>query len=277
VRDDRECLRDILDAIHQVERYLGRGRGKFDADELVQVWLLHHPQIIGEAARGLSRGLRAAHPEVPWADIMAFRNLLVHEYFGIDLQEVWDTALNDLPPLKRQVENILQMQGGSDAAAVPQRSHILVEPVGRGSGEGAGRARPGQTGEHVQMRPQTSTPDRMRKALEVVVQASQRFRQDGLFEQGVLNRLNSWKACLPCDDCAFVREVVEKAAARETGTGADYNGVALDERGMASLESLVLHYSQHAAELFRGLEPLIEQIRAKPAPHGGPKYRGPWP
>lgn len=277
MRDDRERLQDILDAIHQVERYLERGRGEFEANELVQVWLLHHLQIIGEAARGLSRGFRAAHPEVPWADVMAFRNLLVHECFGIDLQEVWDTALNDLPPLKKQVENILQMQGGSGAAAVPQRSRISVEPPGTGPWEGAGQARPDQTGEHVQTRLQTSTPDRMRKALQVVVQASERFRQDGLFEQGVLNRLNRWIACLPCDDRAFVREVVEKSAAQQTGTGADYNGVALDERGMASLESLALYYSQHGTELFRGLEPLIERIRAKLAPHGGPKCTGPWP
>jgi len=114
VRDDAERLRDILDAIREVERYLEKGRGEFDANELVQVWLLHHLQIIGEAARGLSRTLRSKHPEVPWADVIAFRNLVVHEYFGIDLQEVWDTAVNDLPPLKKQVEEMLRGLGDLD-------------------------------------------------------------------------------------------------------------------------------------------------------------------
>ena len=79
MRDDAERLRDILDAIHQVERYLEKGRGEFNTNELVQVWVVHHLQIIGEAARGLSRGLRAEHPEVPWSDVIAFRNLVVHE------------------------------------------------------------------------------------------------------------------------------------------------------------------------------------------------------
>jgi uncharacterized protein with HEPN domain len=111
VRDDAERLRDILEAIREVERYTQKGRPEFDTNELVQVWLLHHLPVIGEAARGLSRGLRAAHPAVPWADIVAFRNLVVHEYFGIDLQEVWDTAINDLPPLKRQVEDMLHALG----------------------------------------------------------------------------------------------------------------------------------------------------------------------
>jgi hypothetical protein len=117
----------------------------------------------------------------------------------------------------------------------------------------------------------------MRKALQVVVEASERFRQQGFFEQGVLNRLNTWIACLPLADRAIAREVAEKAAAQETGTGADFNGVALDERGMASLESLVLHYFEHDPGLFRGLEPLMDRIRAKLAPHCGPKYLGPWP
>lgn len=112
MRDDAERLRDILDAMHNIERYTRQGRSEFDTNELIQVWVLHHLQVIGEAARGLSRELRSEHPEVPWADVIAFRNLVVHEYFGIDLQEVWDTAASDLPPLKKQVEKMLLGLGG---------------------------------------------------------------------------------------------------------------------------------------------------------------------
>jgi uncharacterized protein with HEPN domain len=79
-----------------------------DADELVQVWTVHHLQIIGEAARALSPAYRQAHPEVPWARIIAMRNILVHDYFAVDLEEVWSAVEQDLPVLKRQVMALLQ-------------------------------------------------------------------------------------------------------------------------------------------------------------------------
>ena len=96
-------------------KYVERGRTEFDQSELIQVWIVHHLQIIGEAARGLSGRLRTDHPEVPWVDIIAIRNLLVHEYFGIDLQEIWDTAVNDLPALRKRVEVMMRLDEDSDA------------------------------------------------------------------------------------------------------------------------------------------------------------------
>lgn len=56
----------------------------------------------------LDREFHAAHPEVSWAEIVAMRNVLVHEYFGIDLGEIWKTVENDLPKFKRSVENLLK-------------------------------------------------------------------------------------------------------------------------------------------------------------------------
>ena len=75
----------------------------FDRDELVQTWVLHHLQIIGEAVRGLSDEIRSAHPDIPWAQIAAMRNILVHDYFGIDLEEVWAAVVRDLPQLKAKI------------------------------------------------------------------------------------------------------------------------------------------------------------------------------
>ncbi len=72
------------------------------------VW---HIQIIGEAARALSPELRDRHPEVPWLDIMDMRNVLVHEYFGIDLDIVWRVIDRELPNLKRKVKAILEQLG----------------------------------------------------------------------------------------------------------------------------------------------------------------------
>ena len=71
------------------------------------MWVVHHLQIIGEAARSISRSLRLAHPEIPWTNVIAMRNLLVHEYFGVDLEEVWSTAANDLALLRPEVEAML--------------------------------------------------------------------------------------------------------------------------------------------------------------------------
>ena len=107
MRDVTERLRDILDAISHVERYARRGRDSFDRDELIQTWIVHHLQIIGEAAAGLGSDFHNAHSEVPWPQIVALRNILVHEYFGVDLEEVWATVERDLPALKVQVQALL--------------------------------------------------------------------------------------------------------------------------------------------------------------------------
>lgn len=108
MRDPKERLRDILDAIARIERYAVRGRQAFEQDELIQVWVFHHLQIIGEAAANLGRDFHAAHPGLPWPQIVAMRNVLVHEYFGVDLDEVWKTVECDLPALKQAIERLLE-------------------------------------------------------------------------------------------------------------------------------------------------------------------------
>lgn len=107
MKRDRQRLEDILEAIERIERYSSVGRSSFDRDELVQTWVVHHLQIIGEAVRGLSEEIRSAHPDVPWAQIAAMRNILVHDYFGIDLEEVWAAVARDVPALKAKVAEIL--------------------------------------------------------------------------------------------------------------------------------------------------------------------------
>lgn len=73
-----------------------------------RVWVLYHIQIIGEAANGISSEFQEQHPGIPWKDIIAMRHLLVHQYFGIDLDEVWSTAIQDLPLLKQEISLILK-------------------------------------------------------------------------------------------------------------------------------------------------------------------------
>jgi uncharacterized protein with HEPN domain len=107
MRDPRERLQDILEAIQLIERYASRGRAAFEQDELVQTWIVHYLQIIGEAAARLGSEFHSSHAEVPWKAIVAMRNVLVHDYFGVDCEEVWVVVERDLPTLKRSVKALL--------------------------------------------------------------------------------------------------------------------------------------------------------------------------
>jgi uncharacterized protein with HEPN domain len=107
VRDPRERLLDILEAIGHIERYAARGRPAFENDELIQNWFVRHLQIIGEAARALPQEIRDRAQSVPWTKIIGMRHILVHDYFAVDTEIVWDAIERDLPQLKRGIEAIL--------------------------------------------------------------------------------------------------------------------------------------------------------------------------
>jgi uncharacterized protein with HEPN domain len=108
MRDYNEKLIDILEAIERIEKYAARGREAFECDELIQTWIVHHLQIIGEAVRALPDSIRGKYPEVPWSKIIGMRNILVHTYFGIDVDVVWAVVVNDLPDLKQKIENAIR-------------------------------------------------------------------------------------------------------------------------------------------------------------------------
>jgi len=110
LRRDLERLRDVLEAIDRIQQQTSSGRASFDGQPLVQVWVVHHLEIVGEACRGLSAELRGRHPEVPWAAIVGMRNILVHDYFGLNLDEVWAAVERDVPNLRRQVLAILDAE-----------------------------------------------------------------------------------------------------------------------------------------------------------------------
>ena len=108
MRDPRERLRDILEAIGHIDRYAARGREAFEADELIQSWFVRHLQIIGEAARALPEEIRAKMPDIPWSKVIGMRHILVHDYFGIDTEVVWDAVQRDLPSLREKITSLLQ-------------------------------------------------------------------------------------------------------------------------------------------------------------------------
>ena len=108
MRGDRERLLDIQEAIQRIEKYAAQGREAFDRDELIQNWFVRHLQIIGEAVRAIPAEFKDRYPEIPWSQIMGMRNILVHDYFGIDREVVWSAVERDLPDLKRKIEAILK-------------------------------------------------------------------------------------------------------------------------------------------------------------------------
>jgi uncharacterized protein with HEPN domain len=106
MRSDADRASDILEAIAKIRERTTGGVGAFQGDEMLQVWVIHHLQVIGEAARGVSQSLKDRHPEVLWAQIVALRNILVHEYFGLNLRQVWTMTQEDLPKLEEQIRRV---------------------------------------------------------------------------------------------------------------------------------------------------------------------------
>jgi len=99
-RDWRIRVQDILDAIERVRRHVSdHDLARFTENELVVDAVSYCFGIIGEAARHVPDEIVAAHPELPWAEMRAMRNVVVHEYFGVTLETLWKTASEDLPGL----------------------------------------------------------------------------------------------------------------------------------------------------------------------------------
>ena len=108
-RDDTVYLLDILDAIGQIETYLeGIAYDCFRQDRMRRDAVVRQLEIIGEASRDLSQAFLNRHPEIPWQDIIGMRHKIAHDYFIVDIRVVWDTAKNDLAPLRDQVLCILR-------------------------------------------------------------------------------------------------------------------------------------------------------------------------
>ena len=107
MRDDRERLLDIRETIENIQKYAVRGKDDFNEDELIQTWVLHHIQILGEAAARISDEFQEQHLDIPWFKIVGMRNILVHGYFKIDVNAVWSVVENDLPTLYDQIKRSL--------------------------------------------------------------------------------------------------------------------------------------------------------------------------
>ena len=107
--NDEVYLSHIVDAIERIEEYCqGVSRQKFLKNKMVAAATVRELEIIGEAARNVSREFRKMNPELPWEQMTGTRNRLIHEYFGVDLEIVWQTIIQDLPNLKNSVKHLLE-------------------------------------------------------------------------------------------------------------------------------------------------------------------------
>lgn len=108
VRRERLYLEDIVAAAETIEEFVqGQHLESFQANRMIRSAVVHQLTIIREAVAHLSEDVRRLHPDVPWSDIKGLRNIVVHNYFGIDWEEVWRAATEDVPVLRTRIAQIL--------------------------------------------------------------------------------------------------------------------------------------------------------------------------
>jgi len=111
MKDDRIYLLHVRDSIQHVVNYTAAGKESFFSDRKTQDAVVRNLEIIGEATKRVSVTLKEAHPDIAWKPIAGMRDKLIHDYFGINLQLVWDAVIRDLPDLKRKIDLLLKDLG----------------------------------------------------------------------------------------------------------------------------------------------------------------------
>ena len=100
MKDDQVYLEHILEAINKILSYGSGGREEFARNPMAQDAIIRNFEIIGEAAKRLSETSKARQPDIPWRDVAGFRDVLIHDYMGVDLDEVWNVIKSHLPALR---------------------------------------------------------------------------------------------------------------------------------------------------------------------------------
>ena len=106
-KDPRVYLAHILECTDRIEQYLGQNREAFLRSTMVQDAVIRNFEVIGEAAKRIPEQFRVEHAVIPWRLMAGFRDVLIHDYEGVDLERVWRIAHEDLPAVKMAIARIL--------------------------------------------------------------------------------------------------------------------------------------------------------------------------
>lgn len=107
-RDDRAFIEGMLARIQLVEEFTSDGREAFMESRLVQEAVIRGLEIIGEASNNISEDLRNQYPEIPWRQIKTFRNFVIHVYWDIKIERIWEIVEKELPTLKAQLHQMTE-------------------------------------------------------------------------------------------------------------------------------------------------------------------------
>lgn len=106
MKNDLVYLRHIADAITDIDKYTVGGKSEFYATKMIQDAVIRNLEIIGEAVKNISPATREQNPDIPWKQIAGLRDILIHQYFGVDLDSVWLVVENRLPILSERIQTI---------------------------------------------------------------------------------------------------------------------------------------------------------------------------
>ena len=113
MREEKTYLEDILESINRIESYIKDLKPMdFLKSEVIQDGVMKRIEIIGEAVKHLPDEMKNEHSEIPWKNIAGMRDVLIHEYAGVQVERVWRTAKNDLPPLKKTIIELIEQKTG---------------------------------------------------------------------------------------------------------------------------------------------------------------------